>query len=114
AEPLDGPARREEGLLTLDPAGQRAYWQGRDLGLKPKEYQLLDFLQRSRGRYAAAEELHAAVWGGAENRNIRTVTVHISGLRKKLRMVSSGQAGVDCSRTLGYRLELPGGERPEA
>lgn len=94
------------GSLTLEPERQRACWEGRDLLLKPKEYQLLVLLLRNRNRFSTAKELYAVIWGMSVGEDIRTVTVHISGLRKKLRKGSGDRANIDCSRTRGYRLEL--------
>lgn len=95
-----------EGPLTLDAQAQRACLQGRDLGLKPKEYQLLALLLQGRNRYATPEALYADVWGMAAGGDVRTVRVHLSSLRKKLGEASGGRATIDCSRTRGYRLEL--------
>lgn len=92
--------------LTIDPAAQRAYLQGRDLQLKPKEFLLLAALLHGRADFHTASELYAAVWGMASNEDVRTVLVHISNLRAKLRQVCK-EPPVVIRRygNEGYRLE---------
>lgn len=71
--------------LTLDGRTRRAYLAGEDLMLKPKEFLLLAALARQRERPMTARELYAQVWGMTSNEDVRTVLVHISNLRAKLR-----------------------------
>ncbi|MFR2828093.1 MAG: helix-turn-helix domain-containing protein [Enterocloster bolteae] len=86
---------------------QRAYLDGRDMLLKPKEYRLLAALMRNRGRYMEAGELYREIWDMAPNRDIRTVWVHISNLRKKLQDADGELiADIECKRALGYKLVM--------
>lgn len=99
------PGRMAFCGLTVDPAAQRAYLQGRDLLLKPKEYMLLAALLRGRDRCRTAAELYAEVWGMASNEDARTVLVHISNLRAKLRRAGSARVAIRRHGDKGYRLE---------
>ena len=86
---------------------QRAYLDGRDMLLKPKEYRLLAALMRNRGRYMESGELYREIWDMAPNRDIRTVWVHISNLRKKLQDADGELiADIECKRALGYKLVM--------
>lgn len=100
------PARLSFHGLTLDSATQRAYLGGRDLLLKPKEYMLLAALLRAGDSCRTAGELYAEVWGMSSNEDVRTVLVHLSNLRAKLRG-TRGYAPVTIRRygEEGYRLE---------
>lgn len=100
------PERLSFHGLTLDPATQRAYLGGRDLLLKPKEYMLLAALLRAQDSCRTAGELYTEVWGLSSNEDARTVLVHLSGLRAKLRG-PHGNAPVTIRRygDEGYRLE---------
>ena len=94
--------------LTLEADERRAKWNGEDLVLSPKEYQLLVVLCRNRNRYTSAEELYSEIWGMSVQNDIRTVKVHISGLRRKL-CHAAGDTAVELifRKERGYRLEFP-------
>lgn len=55
-----------------------------EVKLKPKEYELLEFLAKNRGRVFYREELLNNVWGLDYEGELRTVDVHIRRLRSKL------------------------------
>ena len=101
----------EFGPLTLDDHTRRAYLSGRDMALKPKEFLLLAALARQRERPMTAQALYAQVWGMSSNEDVRTVLVHISNLRAKLRG-DSGEAAVSILHYggSGYRLAISRGE----
>ena len=94
--------------LVLKHDERRAKWNGEDLVLSPKEYQLLAVLCRNRNRYTSAEELYSEIWGMSVQNDIRTVKVHISGLRRKL-CHAAGDTAVELifRKERGYRLEFP-------
>ena len=97
------------GRLTLEPNERRARWEGKDLVLRPKEYQLLSILLRNRNRFTSAEELYSQVWGMSVREDVRTVKVHISGLRRKLRQAAGeGVLELVSRKERGYRLEFTG------
>lgn len=91
--------------LSLNVKAQRAYADGWDMLLKPKEYQILQTLVRNRGRYLMAEELYAQIWDMNSNYDVRTIWVHISNLRKKLKTADGTRiADIECEKLKGYRL----------
>ena len=93
--------------LELDHREQRALWAGRDMVLSPKEYQILALLCRTRNRYTPAEELYSEIWGMSAGEDVRTVKVHISGLRRKLLATAKdGRIELLCQKGRGYRLQL--------
>lgn len=95
------------GGLTLESHVQRAFLNGRDLLLKPKEYQLLALLVRSRDKALSAEELYREVWGMEVNADARTVLVHLSNLRAKLRDgEDEGEVRILRDGNRGYRLSI--------
>ena len=92
----------ELGGVRLDLLRQRAYRQGEDLLLKPKEFQLLALLMKHRNRYTPLEELYAGVWGQTAV-DPRPVIAHLSTLRLKL--AAAGCAlEIQHVRVRGYRL----------
>lgn len=95
-------------LLRLDSKLQRAFLGDRDLMLKPKEYLLLLTLVQNRNRFLGPGELYAEVWGAVSNNDLRTVLVHLSALRLKLRRAAQGKREFRIAHSReGYRLLLP-------
>lgn len=92
-----GDAPEIQGL-ELDLIRQRARWEGRDMNLRPKEFQLLALLAQSRNRWSTADELYTAVWGMA--------AMHLSALRLKLQAETGDALDVEHVRRRGYRLSV--------
>ena len=86
----------------LHPAGARAEVDGRDLGLTPTEFRLLETLMERRGRVQSRRQLLEGAWGVTANITTRTVDTHIKRLREKL-----GQQGdvIETIRGVGYKLK---------
>lgn len=103
----------ELGMLKLDTVAQRAYLSGKDLLLSPKEYQILALLMQHPGQYRPSPEIFAEVWGLDANKDIRTVRVHVSHLRGKIKEVDEGNTlRIERSEPEGYRIILIGGALP--
>lgn len=78
-----GPGERVRvGDLELDPAGHRAWWDGREVELTLREFQLLEALVRRRGRVSSKRALAEAAWETEPEENV--VEVYVSHLRRKL------------------------------
>ncbi|MGA2009812.1 MAG: response regulator transcription factor [Solirubrobacteraceae bacterium] len=63
------------GDVALDAARRSALRAGRDLGLSPKEFGVLELLLSSQGRCVSAEELLARVWDEAADPFTHTVKI---------------------------------------
>ena len=74
------------GSLALDTLTGKVLFGGVDVPLKTKEFAVLRLLAENNGRLFTAEEIYKTVWGLDANGDTRTVKVHISALRKKLRL----------------------------
>lgn len=72
-----------DGPLRVHPRAQRVEVDGIELDLTPREFALLVFLLRHRGRVFRREELLERVWGWQVG-DLSTVTVHVKRLRAKL------------------------------
>lgn len=57
---------------------------GEEIKLKPKEYDLLEFLAKNKKRVFSREELLNNIWGIDYEGDFRTVDVHVRRLRSKL------------------------------
>jgi DNA-binding response OmpR family regulator len=94
------------GKLVVEVATWRASLGGTPLQLTTREFDLLAHLAAQPGRIHTREELLSAVWGYDWDGDQRTVDVHISWLRGKLRAIG----GHDYFRTVrgvGYAFEPP-------
>lgn len=96
-----------EERLEVDRRTLRAYLNGKDLMLKPKEFQILSVLLQNMHRYIQPEELYNMVWGMDFNEDVRTVMVHISKLRMKLKCEEEDPlVRIEKSKDNGYRLVM--------
>lgn len=99
----DAPS--EEGRpLQFDHSRREARFRGRLLELRPKEYDLLDFLARHPGQVFSRDALLSHVWGYESNIDERTVDVHVRRLREKLEEIEPGARVILTEWGVGYRL----------
>ena len=96
----------EAGPLLIDAARHQASWSGRQLALKPKEFDLLLCLARHPGVVLSRETLLARVWGYDYPVDTRTVDVHIRWLREKIETQPSTPVHLLTVRGLGYRFAV--------
>ncbi|GIG24562.1 response regulator transcription factor [Cellulomonas denverensis] len=89
------------GGLEVDPAARRARFDGEDLSLTRREFDLLDVLVRHAGRTVTRERLLDQVWQTVWEGNSRTLDTHIATLRRKL----AGRVTIVTARGIGYRLD---------
>ena len=93
------------GELKVDLTGHRAWLGDKPLELKPKEFALLAFLMRHRGRALSREQLLDNVWGYEAVVDTRTVDVHIRWLREKIEPDPAHPQRIVTVRGMGYRFE---------
>lgn len=89
------------GQLTIDPERFVVEWQGKEILLAKKEFELLYYLASKPGRVFLRNEILSQVWGNDVIVGDRTIDVHIRKIRQKL--------GIDCITTVkgvGYKFEL--------
>jgi len=89
------------GQLTIDPEKFVVKYEGNEIILAKKEFELLYLLASKPGRVFLRNEILSQVWGNEVIVGDRTIDVHIRKIRQKL--------GVDCITTVkgvGYKFEL--------
>ena len=91
-----GEERISVGSVSIDRARREVTLAGNAIHLTAKEFDLLAVLAESPGRIFTRDQLLARVWGYDFGGDSRTVDVHISWLRGKLR----GADGRDHFRTV--------------
>lgn len=104
-EPADRTAA-EVGSLRVEPGSRRAWLDGGELVLRPKEFDLLARLMRSPGQAVSREDLMADVWDQHWSGSTKTLDFHIAALRSKVDS-SDAPSRITTLRGVGYRLEAP-------
>ncbi len=98
------------GDLKIMPEFYEAYFMGDLLELTPKEFELLLYLAKNKGRVLTRDQLLSAVWNYDFAGDTRIVDVHISHLREKIEQNTKKPSYIKTIRGLGYKLEEPKGE----
>ncbi len=93
------------GDLQVDLRRREASRGGQALALKPKEFDLLTFLLRNRGRAFTRDQLLNQVWGYDFAGDTRTVDVHVRWLRKSIEDVPARPSRLITVRGVGYRFD---------
>lgn len=70
--------------IEIDTESRTVKAHDKEVKLKPKEYDLLEFLAKNKGKVFTREELLDRVWGDEYDGELRTVDVHVRRLRSKL------------------------------
>ncbi|KAB2338804.1 response regulator transcription factor [Cytobacillus depressus] len=96
--------------LKIFPDQYEAYFEGNLLELTPKEFELLLYLAKNKGRVLTRDSLLSAVWNYDFAGDTRIVDVHISHLREKIEHDTKKPLYIKTIRGLGYKLEEPKGE----
>jgi two-component system, OmpR family, response regulator ResD len=90
------------GDLRIEQATHKVFTADADAGLNRKEYQLLMYLIRNKGKVMTREQILAGVWGYDFDGDIRTIDTHIKTLRAKL---SDAGRHISTVRGIGYLFE---------
>lgn len=93
------------GDLTVDIGSHQVVVGDRQVGLTPKEFDLLVHLMRNRGRVVTRDILLDRIWGYEFDGDTRTIDVHIRWLRSKIEVRPDKPSRIITVRGLGYRFE---------
>ncbi len=97
----------EIGELCLDPAKREVTLNGDVLELSRKEFELLKLLMENAGSVVTRERVFEEVWDTQWFGSMKTLDVHISGLRRKLGDDSSEPRFLHTIRGVGFRFASP-------
>ncbi|GGJ72448.1 two-component system alkaline phosphatase synthesis response regulator PhoP [Anoxybacillus voinovskiensis] len=111
-QPVAAPVEEENnkiviGELSIFPDRYEAYFRDNLLELTPKEFELLVYLAKNKGRVLTRDQLLSAVWNYDFAGDTRIVDVHISHLREKIEQNTKKPLYIKTIRGLGYKLEEP-------
>jgi len=86
--------------VTIDRAARRAWRNGDELVLRPREFELLALLVAEAGRVVTRERIMREIWDTDWLGSTKTLDTHVLALRHKL-----GPETITTLRGVGYRLE---------
>ncbi|MTI69357.1 MAG: response regulator transcription factor [Firmicutes bacterium] len=89
--------------IEIDDEAHRIFIDSEEVGLTPKEYDLLIYLIENKNKALTREQLLNSIWGYDYFGDLRTVDTHIKRLRIKLKDKSKF---IDTVRGVGYRFEV--------
>jgi DNA-binding response OmpR family regulator len=88
------------GTVRIDVAARRAWSGEEELGLSPKEFDLLHLLVLHGGRVVTRDRIMRQVWDTEWLGSTKTLDTHVLTLRQKL-----GPDAITTLRGIGYRFE---------
>ena len=91
--------------LEIDLVKHIAKIDGTTIQLKPREYDLLVFFLKNKGKAISRDEILDTLWGLNYIGDVRTVDVHIRWLRELIEKDSHNPQRLITVRGLGYRFE---------
>lgn len=97
------------GDLQIDRPARRVRLAGREIALRPKEFDLLERLARDAGAVVTREQLIDDVWDENWWGSTKTLDVHVNSIRRKLGERAGEPSRITTVRSVGYRLEPPPG-----
>ncbi len=101
-------AKKEQLLelpgMTLDYYAQSVIMGSQAVFLSKKEFSLLSYMAQNVNRVVSVDALFQLIWGTDSLEDTRTVTVHISNLRKKIEVDPANPERIVTVRGMGYKL----------
>jgi DNA-binding response OmpR family regulator len=88
------------GPLEVDERARRVSYDGRELQLTAKEFDLLAVLASDPGSVVSRETILRRVWDTTWYGGQKTIDVHVASLRKKV----GDPDAIETVRGIGYRL----------
>ncbi len=110
---LRRPARRESeelraGDVVLNRSSFAVSCAGRPARLTPKEFSILEYLMKHRGRAVSRAELLEHAWDGEADPFSNTVEAHLWSLRKKIGGARGRDRAADAAAPAGLIRTIPG------
>jgi two-component system response regulator RegX3 len=100
-----GDALLESGSVRMDVERHVVSVHGDQVALPLKEFDLLEYLLRNKGRVLTRGQLIDRVWGADYVGDTKTLDVHVKRLRSKIETDPANPARLITVRGLGYKLE---------
>ncbi|MES2208090.1 MAG: response regulator transcription factor [Pseudomonadota bacterium] len=92
------------GALSIWPEKRKAFWNDQLINLTSTEFNLLEVLIKNVGRIVSKQELSENGLGRSLTPYDRSLDVHLSSIRHKLRQAGALQSTIETVRGIGYQL----------
>lgn len=92
------------GELKIDIIARRVFFRSEEIFLRPKEYALLHYLLKNKGRVLSRTQILENVWGYQYDPSTNVVDVYIKNLREKLNPLFALNV-IRTVRGTGYMME---------
>ena len=102
--PIDSEAYTA-GDLEVDVTAHIAKLDGKELNMKPREFELLSLLISNRRRAFSRDQILEHLWGYDYIGDVRTVDVHVRWLREKIEEDPAHPSKITTIRGVGYRFD---------
>jgi DNA-binding response OmpR family regulator len=90
--------------LRIDVRSHRAYIGNKGLLLRPKEFAILEYLLRNRGRVLSRTQILENIWGYNFDTTTNIVDVHVRSLREKIGLMCTIEY-IRTVRGIGYSID---------
>jgi len=100
------PEAYEFGPFTLDLRARKLEREGKEVGLTPKEFGLLELLAEREGQALTRNQILNAVWGRSVFVTPRSVDQCVNTLRGKIEPNPKQPTYIRTVRGVGYRFDL--------
>ena len=100
----DELATLDDGDFSIDVEKHVAHVRGAEVHLTPKEFDLLVFLFRKRGKVITHRAILTAIWGGNFTEQTEYLRVFVGQLRKKIEVDPSQPRYITTEPWVGYRF----------
>ncbi len=91
--------------IKIDRVSREVFAKGVPIELSLKEFELLYFLGKNKGRVFTRDQLLEYIWGYDYFGETRTVDVHVRNIRKKLEDVGIEENPIKTVRGIGYKYQ---------
>ncbi len=97
-------SRLEASGLSVDTSSHQAFFKDNKLTLQPKEFQLLEFLLRHKGKAVRTKDLLDYVWSSDSDVTSETLYTYIRALRKKIQILGGDPNVIATVHAVGYTI----------
>jgi two-component system OmpR family response regulator len=93
------------GALTIDYVSQKGWRDGRELGLLPREFKLLEYFMQHPNQLLTRNMFLEKIWNYKVPIQTNVVDVHIGNIRRKVDAAGEPRL-IECVRGVGYILHV--------
>jgi len=94
----------EGGGILIDLIAHEVTVRGEPVTLRPREFELLEYLMRHPGQALSREMILESVWGYSYGGETRTVDVHVRWVREKVEVDPAQPEHIQTVRSVGYKF----------